>query len=195
MEKTNVNISRKLVKTVSVAAIAVSMFVGATHVWASGTHSKAHAAKAVIGEAGNTKDVSRVIEIDMIDSAYAPMSIKVREGETVRFIVKNSGELMHEFAIGTTAMHAGHQKEMMAMMERGVLEADRINREKMKMGNGKTMEHKDPNSVLLEPGKSGEVIWKFAKAVDIEFACNVPGHYESGMRGSFGFEGKAAPKS
>ena len=45
------------------------------------------------------------------------------------------------------------------------------------------MAHDDPNSVLLEPGKQDEVIWKFTKAMDLEFACNVPGHYDSGMMG------------
>ena len=71
------------------------------------------------------------------------------------------------------------------MMEHGILEADKINYDMMKMdmGGGKTMEHNDPNSALLEPGKSGEVIWKFTKAMELEFACNVPGHYEAGMVG------------
>jgi uncharacterized cupredoxin-like copper-binding protein len=53
----------------------------------------------------------------------------------------------------------------------------------MDMGNGMTMKHDDPNSVLLEPGKSAEVIWTFPKKAELEFACNVPGHYESGMVG------------
>ena len=67
------------------------------------------------------------------------------------------------------------------MMEHGVLEPDRINHDKMKMGG---MMHKDPNSVLLEPGKSAEIIWTFPKAkTKLEFACNVPGHYEAGMVG------------
>ena len=76
------------------------------------------------------------------------------------------------------------------MVEHGVLEADRINHERMKMdmGGGKTMEHDDPNSVLLEPGKSGEIIWKFTKATELEFACNVPGHYDAGMMGRFHFK-------
>ena len=45
------------------------------------------------------------------------------------------------------------------------------------------MSHDDPNSVLLEPGDSGEVIWKFTEARALEFACNMPGHYDSGMIG------------
>ena len=51
------------------------------------------------------------------------------------------------------------------------------------MGGGKTMEHNDPNSVLLEPKKSAEIIWKFDTDASLEFACNVPGHYETGMVG------------
>jgi len=41
---------------------------------------------------------------------------------------------------------------------------------------------------LLEPGKSGEVIWKFTKPTKLEFACNVPGHYQSGMVGKIKFK-------
>jgi uncharacterized cupredoxin-like copper-binding protein len=45
------------------------------------------------------------------------------------------------------------------------------------------MEHNDPNSALLEPNKTKEIIWKFNTDAELEFACNVPGHYESGMVG------------
>ena len=65
---------------------------------------------------------------------------------------------------------------------------------KMDMGNGQTMEHDDPNSVLLEPGAQAEIIWKFTKPMDLEFACNVPGHYDSGMAGLFNFVTKLAAK-
>jgi uncharacterized cupredoxin-like copper-binding protein len=53
----------------------------------------------------------------------------------------------------------------------------------MDMGNGQSMKHDDPNSVLLEPGQRQEVIWKFSDNSNIEFACNVPGHYQAGMYG------------
>src|SRR3546814_18267736 len=68
--------------------------------------------------------------------------------------------------------------EMMMMVEHGALEPDKINRDKMKMdmGGGKTMEHNDPNSVLLEPGETAEIVWTLTKATALEFACNVPGH-------------------
>lgn len=154
---------------------------------AAGEHvgGHGHNSGVNIGEAGNKKKVGRVIVVTMFDNRFAPKHINVRKGETVRFLIKNKGEFVHEFNIGTPTMHKQHQKEMTMMMEHGALEPEKINfdRMKMDMGNGKTMMHDDPNSVLLEPGKSAEVIWKFAGSGKLEFACNVPGHYESGMVG------------
>jgi uncharacterized cupredoxin-like copper-binding protein len=137
------------------------------------------------GEPGKASDVKRTIEIEMHDNYYKPEKITVKAGETVRFKVINKGEFLHEFGLGTAAMHKAHQKQMMTMWEHGMIEADRINPEKMKMdhGDGHMMKHDDPNSILLEPGKSGEIVWKFTKPMSIEFACNIPGHYESGMMG------------
>jgi uncharacterized cupredoxin-like copper-binding protein len=42
--------------------------------------------------------------------------------------------------------------------------------------------------VLVEPGKTKELTWTFTEATDLEFACNIPGHYESGMVGDIRFE-------
>jgi uncharacterized cupredoxin-like copper-binding protein len=139
------------------------------------------------GEPGKASEASRTIKIDMIENRYSIEAITAKAGETIRFVVSNKGQLVHEFNIGTPEMHKGHQKEMMMMVEHGVLEADKINHDKMKMdmGGGKTMEHNDPNSALLESGKSKEIIWKFSKAGKFEFACNVPGHYDAGMVGNF----------
>ncbi|NQU70284.1 MAG: cupredoxin domain-containing protein [Rhodospirillales bacterium] len=137
------------------------------------------------GEPGKASEISRVINMSMTDNLFTPETITVKKGETIRFVIKNEGEFVHEFNIGTAKMHAGHRKEMMMMVEHGILEPDRINHAKMKMdmGGGKTMEHNDPNSALVEPKKSAEIIWKFSESAKLEFACNVPGHYESGMVG------------
>jgi len=177
--------------------LGATVLITAVDGWASGSHGGGHGEKSTIGTPGKVSDTVRTVEIKMFDNYYEPETISVNEGETVRFIVKNAGELVHEFNIGTTAMHTAHQKEMMMMVEHGALEPDKINRKMMKMdmGGGKVMEHADPNSVLLEPGKSGEVVWTFAKASAIEFACNVPGHYEAGMMGKVHFQKKPAPQS
>jgi uncharacterized cupredoxin-like copper-binding protein len=138
-----------------------------------------------IGSPGNAADVTRTIKIVMEDNFFDMETIEVRAGETILFQIENKGEFVHEFNIGTAAMHASHQQEMMMMVEHGALDVDKIHMDRMKMdmGNGMTMEHNDPNSVLLEPGKTAEIIWTFPANAELEFACNVPGHYESGMMG------------
>lgn len=157
---------------------------------AAGHDHGGHHTGAEVGKPGKASEASRTVEVVMYDNYYEPESITVDAGETVRFVVRNEGMLVHEFNIGTAAMHAAHQEEMQMMVEHGVIQGDSINREMMKMdmGGGKTMEHDDPNSVLLEPGKTGEIVWTFADAVDLEFACNVPGHYDAGMYGSLTIE-------
>ncbi|WP_193174008.1 cupredoxin domain-containing protein [Nisaea nitritireducens] len=150
---------------------------------AAGSHDGGH--KPNTGQPGDAAKVSRTIEITMYDNYYEPQSLDIKEGETVRFVIRNAGEFVHEFNIATAAMHEAHRPEMMMMVEHGVLEPDRINYDAAKamqasMGHGM---HKEGNSVLLEPGKSGEVIWTFPDTGELEFACNVPGHYETGMHG------------
>ncbi|MFD2207660.1 cupredoxin domain-containing protein [Kiloniella antarctica] len=135
-----------------------------------------------IGKAGDVSQVTRTIEVNLEDNFFTPEKITVDKNQTVRFLISNSGEFVHEFNIGTAAMHEEHQKEMMMMIDHGMLEVDKINRD-MKMGDGEAMSHDDPNSVLLEPGESAEIIWRFPESAELEFACNVPGHYESGMVG------------
>jgi uncharacterized cupredoxin-like copper-binding protein len=153
---------------------------------AAGQHGGGHGHGPAIGEPGKAAAVSRTIKVVMTDNRFSPESISIRKGETVRFRIENKGNFVHEFNIGTAAMHAAHQKEMLMMFDHGVLEVDKIHydRMKMKMPDGSTMEHDDPNSVLLEPGKSGEIIWKFSADARLEFACNLPGHYETGMVGA-----------
>ena len=177
-------IAASLILLLSVGAQAAGKHSGG-HGHGSGGGDGHHAGALNIGKPGKASEASRTIEIEMTENRYSTEKISVAKGETIRFAIRNKGELVHEFNIGTRKTHAAHQKEMIMMVEHGVLEADKINHSKMKMdmGGGKTMEHNDPNSVLLEPGKSGEVIWKFTKSVELEFACNVPGHYDAGMVG------------
>ncbi|EWY42482.1 hypothetical protein N825_00770 [Skermanella stibiiresistens SB22] len=149
---------------------------------------------AAIGEPAKATPKTRTIQITMGDNFYEPETIPVKAGETVRFVIKNTGEFLHEFNIGTTAMHAAHQKEMAMMVDHGMLSATGVDVKKMKMdhstmpGMGHSMKHDDPNSVLVEPGQTKELVWKFTKPATLEFACNMPGHYESGMVGKVNFQ-------
>lgn len=139
---------------------------------AGGEHSGGHdegkaEMKAMAhGMPGKAEEVSREVKVAMHetddgDMIFEPNAFEIAQGETIRFIVTNKGELEHEFVIDTLKGNAKH-KALMAEMD---------------------MEHDDPNSVRLDPGKSGDVIWTFANEGTFEFACLIPGHYESGMHG------------
>ena len=93
------------------------------------------------------------------------------------------GELVHEFNIATKEMHIKHQPEMLKMVAMEILLGDRIDKKKMKEAakSDHSMAHSHSNSVLLEPNNIGELIWKFSTDASLEAACNVPGHYQSGM--------------
>ena len=136
-----------------------------------------------IGSKGNANDVSRVIKVIMYDNYYEPSSFQINAGETIKFEVENAGELVHEFNIANKMMHMKHQPEMEKMVENEILFADSIDKDKMKKmaKMDKSMGHSHSNSVLLEPKQTGDIIWKFDNAVNIEVACNVPGHYQAGM--------------
>ena len=94
---------------------------------------------------------------------YSPASISVKQGETVKFIVKNSGKTKHELVLGT-------EKELKEHYEL--------------MKKNPEMEHADENMLTVQPGESGEIIWHFTKAGKIDFACLLPGHYDAGMKGT-----------
>ena len=136
-----------------------------------------------IGVKGNEENVDRVIKVLMYDNYYQPDNFKIKKNETIKFIVENKGQLVHEFNIATKEMHLKHQPEMMMMMENEILLVDKIDKKKMKEMSKKNpaMAHSHSNSVLLSPGEKAELIWKFTNTVDIEAACNVPGHYDVGM--------------
>ena len=161
---------------------------------------------AEIGHPAAAASATRTVNIEMTDLAFSPKTLEVKAGETVRFVLVNKGQLLHEFNLGDAAMHAEHQKEMLKMQQSGAMTTTGMNHSGMDhsgmdhsgmdhgaMGQGSMsmtgMVHDDPNSVLVEPGKTAELTWTFSGTRDLEFACNVPGHYQAGMVGTL----KVAP--
>ena len=136
-----------------------------------------------IGSKGKEGDINRIIKVKMYDNYYEPSSFSIKSGETIKFEVVNAGELVHEFNIANAMMHKKHQPEMEKMVENEILLADSIDKDKMKKmaKMDKSMGHSHSNSVLLEPNEKGDIVWKFENAMNIEIACNVPGHYQIGM--------------
>jgi len=137
----------------------------------------------MIGSLGKIDEVNRTIKVVMYDNYYEPNNFNIKSGETIKFEVVNAGELVHEFNIANSMMHKKHQPEMEKMVENEILFAGSIDKDKMKkMAKiDKSMGHSHSNSVLLEPNEKGDIIWKFENAMNIEIACNVPGHYQVGM--------------
>ena len=138
---------------------------------------------SMIGEKGDPTEVDRVIKVKMYDNYYEPSEFNIKKNQTIKFIVYNYGELVHEFNIATKEMHIKHQPEMAKMVENEILLADSIDKKKMKELSKKdhSMSHSHSNSVLLEPNDSAEIIWKFNTEAKLEAACNIPGPYETGM--------------
>nr|WP_314482003.1 cupredoxin family protein [uncultured Pseudomonas sp.] len=138
------------------------------------------------GHPAPAASATRTVEVDMSDIAFSPKSLDVKAGETVRFVLVNKGQLLHEFNLGHAAMHTEHQKEMLDMQQNGMLTPTGMSHAGMDhsaMGHGE-MKHDDPNSVLVAPGETAELTWTFTKTDNLEFACNVPGHYQAGMVGT-----------
>jgi uncharacterized cupredoxin-like copper-binding protein len=116
------------------------------------------------GMAGDAKSAKRSIEVGMADNMrFTPDRIEVRQGETVKFVVRNTGKVMHEFVIGTKPENAKHAEMM------------------VKFPN---MEHDEPYMAHVPPGKTGEIVWTFNRAGEFEFACLIAGHYQAGMLGT-----------
>jgi uncharacterized cupredoxin-like copper-binding protein len=159
--------------------LAVCLLVLNSPVWASPAHTYD------FGQPAPAAKATRSVEVVMGDMSFTPKAIDIKAGETVRFVLVNKGQLLHEFNLGDAAMHAKHQQEMMKMQQSGMLTPTGMK----EMGHGAMagmdhgMKHDDPNSVLVEPGKTTELTWTFTKATNLEFACNIPSHYQAGMVG------------
>ena len=143
------------------------------------------ASMSMIGEKGDPNNIDRVIKIKMYDNYYEPNLINIKKGETIKFIITNLGEMVHEYNIGTKEMHIKHQPEMQKLIDHEIITFDKIDKKKMKEMSKKdhSLAHSHSNSIMLEPKTQGEIIWKFSKDIELEMACNIPGHYESGMVG------------
>ncbi|CAN7232922.1 MULTISPECIES: cupredoxin domain-containing protein [unclassified Variovorax] len=151
-------------KTLRYIALAALSALATTGVHASGTHAGGHHSEALIGKPGVVAKATRTVKVDMTDGMrFSPASIDVKQGETVRFVVTNSGKLKHELVLGTEKELKEHYEVMKKNPE---------------------MEHADPNMVTLAAGKTGEVVWQFTKAGKVDFACLQPGHYDAGMKGA-----------
>jgi uncharacterized cupredoxin-like copper-binding protein len=129
-------------------------------------HSHGHSSFSA-GEPGNSKKPARVVNVVMREGdgkmMFVPDRLEVKRGEQVKFVLRNNGELAHEFVLATTAENLKHAEDMKKTPD---------------------MEHDDPNAKRLDPSKSDELVWRFTKAGEFEYGCLIPGHREAGMTGT-----------
>ncbi len=115
------------------------------------------------GIAGDAKAGMRTVEFRMTDNMrFTPDKLEVKQGETVKFVLRNNGAVLHEFVLGTKKELDEHAALMVKFP---------------------TMEHSEPYMAHVAPGKTGEIIWTFNRAGDFDFACLIAGHYSAGMVG------------
>ncbi|MCP8690004.1 cupredoxin domain-containing protein [Marinobacterium sedimentorum] len=171
---------RPLVAAFCLSALAPLAMAGGSH----GSHGDE--ATPNIGQPGVAAQATRTVSITLYDNYYEVDALDVKAGETLHFELKNEGALLHEFNIGTAPMHKNHQREMRKMVASGMMtETGMVEMDHSNMPGMEDMKHDDPNSILLAPGESGELTWTFSGDAELEFACNMPGHYQAGMVGEF----------
>ena len=157
-------------KTIRILMIATALAANGAVFAHTDTPQKSKTAKKSIstvekafGREGDPKQVSRTVTVDMSDKMrFSPASLTVRQGETVRFVVKNSGKVMHEMVLGTLQQLKEHA-------------------ELMKKHPG--MEHDEPYMAHVAPGKTERIVWQFTKPGEFYYGCLVPGHFDAGMLG------------
>jgi uncharacterized cupredoxin-like copper-binding protein len=124
------------------------------------------------GKPGDPKKPARVVQVVMGETDgtkmhFIPNQIKVRKGEQIRFLLRNNGNVDHEFVVATVEDNLAHMKEM---------------------EKNPDMEHDDPNARRLKPRKTAEFVWHFTKAGTFDFSCLIPGHRPAGMTGTITVE-------
>ncbi len=149
-------------------AATLALLLHATPVLAERDHAGhvGHDEAFPTGEPGNARKPARIVQVTMTEAngkmLFAPARVEVGTGEQVKFVLRNAGELEHEFVLGTTEENLKHAGSM---------------------SRNPDMEHDDPNAAKLAPKRTGEIVWKFSRAGAFEYACLIPGHREAGMVG------------
>ncbi|MHB8405447.1 MAG: cupredoxin domain-containing protein [Gammaproteobacteria bacterium] len=166
------------IQTVVIAVIAMLSTFAVMPVLASGGHSAAFP----FGHPGEAWSVNRVVDIKAEDIFFDPKAVTVKAGETVKFVVTNTGKFPHEFVLGDKDEQAEHEKEMQAMQNMPMQGMD------MKSMGGMNMMDNDSNGIMFKPGETRTLIWTFTRPGTIEYACHEPGHYAAGMAGTITIE-------
>jgi uncharacterized cupredoxin-like copper-binding protein len=130
------------------------------------SHGRHHSAvdETTFGRAAASGQAKRSVRVEMSDQMrFTPAEVTVKQGEVVRFVPVNNGQVMHEMVLGTMS----ELKKHAALMQKSP---------------GMQHQH-EPHMTHVAPGASGELAWQFTRAGEFYFACLIPGHFEAGMIG------------
>lgn len=154
---------------------AAALSLAALAALANGTHAGGHEMPAShgdmplsehaasFGQPGDPARVARTVDVALDDDMrFHPARIDVKAGETVRFMVRNTGKVRHEMVLGPLDELKEHARQMRAQPG---------------------MAHTEPNQLRLKPGQRGSMVWRFTQPGQVDFACTEPGHLEAGMVG------------
>ncbi|MGH9263472.1 MAG: cupredoxin domain-containing protein [Acidimicrobiales bacterium] len=103
----------------------------------------------------------RTVELTVHHSKFSVEELRVRPGETVRFVLRNTDPIPHELIIGDQRVQDVHE-------------------------TGTEAHHAErPGEVSVAPGKTAVTTYRFGPAgADVLFGCHLPGHWAYGMRGT-----------
>jgi uncharacterized cupredoxin-like copper-binding protein len=105
----------------------------------------------------------RTVVVTMRHSRFEPAVVRVEPGERVRFALRNTDPIDHEFILGDDGVQRRHEQ-------------------------GREREHHGevPGERSVAAGQEAVTTYAFPASLDgraLEFACHLPGHYAYGMRG------------
>ena len=102
----------------------------------------------------------RTVDVTIRHSRFLPATLDFSPGTTVRFVVRNTDPIDHEFIVGNEAVQARHQ-------------------------TGTEPHHGAiPGEVSVPAGGQATTTYTFSEPGTIFIGCHLPGHYAYGMRGS-----------
>ena len=150
--------------TLALIAIVLSIALTTNVTYSDDDHYKKSAelpkqlpADRVFGKPGDPQKVRRAVNIDMSNTMYInPAKLTIERGETVRFVIKNSGKDLHYMVIGTPQDLEEHAQLMMSFPG--------------------MVEHAGAYMTFVAPGKTQEIVWQFTEDGDFNFGCVIPGH-------------------
>ncbi len=180
--------------TPAVPALALTLLLNATQVWAQDHSHDAAPADAL------------VIEVDMADYSFSPEALRIPAGQRVQLVFTNTGEVEHEFMAGRTVADGDFAVDLFAGLEvefgavEGNVPAGHDNSDghhdvaapaAVPAGHDNSDGHhdgEDAHGTMVSLPAGGHTTMTFTLPVELrgdwETGCFLTGHYGRGMHGT-----------